>query len=36
MRGQAEGIQLDIAALRMGQRYDIFLGGQLAFSAMAR
>jgi uncharacterized protein YyaL (SSP411 family) len=31
MRGQAEGIQLDIAALRMGQRYDIFLGGQLSY-----
>ncbi len=31
MRGPADGIQLDIAALRMGQRYDIFLGGQLAF-----
>ena len=31
MRGQAETIQLDIAALRMGQRYDIFLGGQLAY-----
>ncbi|MEO7054057.1 MAG: thioredoxin domain-containing protein [Rhizomicrobium sp.] len=31
MRGQAEGIQLDIAALRIGQRYDIFLGGQLSY-----
>jgi uncharacterized protein YyaL (SSP411 family) len=31
MAGPAEGIQLDIAALRMGQRYDIFLGGQLGY-----
>ena len=31
MRGQAEAIQIDAAALRMGQRYDIFLGGQLAY-----
>ncbi|HKD48050.1 MAG TPA: thioredoxin domain-containing protein [Rhizomicrobium sp.] len=29
MRGQAEAIQLDVAAMRMGQRYDIFLGGQI-------
>ena len=29
MRGQPEGIQLDVAAMRMGQRYDIFLGGQI-------
>ncbi len=31
MRGPADGIQLDIAALRIGQRYDIFLGGQLSY-----
>ena len=31
MRGPAETIQLDIAALRIGQRYDIFLGGQLGY-----
>ena len=31
MRGQAEEIQIDAAALRIGQRYDIFLGGQLAY-----
>ncbi len=31
MRGPAETIQLDIAAMRIGQRYDIFLGGQLGF-----
>jgi uncharacterized protein YyaL (SSP411 family) len=31
MRGPAEGIQIDVAALRMGQRYDIFLGGQLGY-----
>ncbi|HXS07554.1 MAG TPA: thioredoxin domain-containing protein, partial [Rhizomicrobium sp.] len=31
MRAQAEAIQIDAAALRMGQRYDIFLGGQLAY-----
>jgi hypothetical protein len=31
MRGPADTIQLDIAALRIGQRYDIFLGGQLAY-----
>ncbi len=31
MRGPADSIQLDIGALRMGQRYDIFLGGQLAY-----
>ncbi len=31
MRGQAEAIQIDAAALRLGQRYDIFLGGQLSF-----
>ncbi len=29
MRGQPEVIQLDVAAMRMGQRYDIFLGGQI-------
>ena len=29
MRGQPEGIQLDVAAMRIGQRYDIFLGGQI-------
>ncbi len=31
MHGPTDGIQLDIAALRMGQRYDIFLGGQLSY-----
>ena len=31
MRGPADQIQIDIAALRIGQRYDIFLGGQLAY-----
>ena len=31
MRGPADTIQLDIAALRIGQRYDIFQGGQLAY-----
>jgi len=31
MAGPAEAIQLDIAALRIGQRYDIFLGGQLSY-----
>ena len=31
MRGQAEAIQIDVAALRIGQRYDIFLGGQLSY-----
>ena len=36
MRGPADDIQIDIAALRIGQRYDIFLGGQLAIWAMAR
>ncbi|HEX4104824.1 MAG TPA: thioredoxin domain-containing protein, partial [Rhizomicrobium sp.] len=30
MRGQPEGIQLDVAAMRIGQRYDIFLGGQIS------
>lgn len=29
MRGAPETIQLDVAAMRMGQRYDIFLGGQI-------
>ena len=29
MRGQPEAIQIDVAAMRMGQRYDIFLGGQI-------
>jgi uncharacterized protein len=31
MRGPADTIQLDLAALRIGQRYDIFLGGQLGY-----
>lgn len=31
MRGPSEQIQLDIAALRIGQRYDVFLGGQLGY-----
>jgi uncharacterized protein YyaL (SSP411 family) len=31
MRGPADAIQIDIAALRIGQRYDIFLGGQLGY-----
>jgi uncharacterized protein YyaL (SSP411 family) len=29
MRGQPEAIQLDVAGMRIGQRYDIFLGGQI-------
>jgi uncharacterized protein len=29
MRGQPEAIQLDVASMRIGQRYDIFLGGQI-------
>ena len=29
MRGAPETIQLDVAAMRIGQRYDIFLGGQI-------
>ena len=29
MRGQPEAIQLDVAGMRVGQRYDIFLGGQI-------
>ncbi|MGH6827748.1 MAG: thioredoxin domain-containing protein, partial [Rhizomicrobium sp.] len=29
MRGTPGSIQLDIAAMRIGQRYDIFLGGQI-------
>ena len=29
MRGQPEAIQLDVAAMRIGQRYDVFLGGQI-------
>ncbi len=29
MRGAPEAIQLDVAAMRMGQRYDIFQGGQI-------
>jgi hypothetical protein len=29
MRGAPEAIQLDVAAMRIGQRYDIFLGGQV-------
>ena len=28
MRAPAEAIQLDVASMRIGQRYDIFLGGQ--------
>ena len=30
MRGAPETIQLDVAAMRIGQRYDIFLGGQIS------
>ena len=29
MRGQPEAIQLDVAGMRIGQRYDIFMGGQI-------
>src|SRR6185312_12564499 len=29
MRGAPEAIQLDVAAMRIGQRYDIFQGGQI-------
>ena len=31
MRGLADSIQIDPAALRLAQRYDIFLGGQLSY-----